>query len=329
MRLAGTINDERQAERFADYLLLLGVEASASKSAAGCEIWIRDETQVEKAKQELARFLENPLDERYAKTAPVAKKIRKRQDQEVRRAQRNLVDARRIWAQPVSQRIPGTLALILFSIAVTLFSDFGDRKTPTSQRAYFTAYELSGPNDERISFRSNDGIHPDMTWAIEQGEWWRLFTPMFLHLGLLHLLFNMMWLHRLGGLIEMRSGSAWLLVFAFASSAIANVAQAASAATFTHTSSQIGEMLGDSPFFGGMSGVNYALFGYIWMKAKYDRGSNYFIDRDTVGLMIVWFFLCLFGLIGNVANAAHGAGFAVGLAAGYASAQWQTRRRFR
>ena len=41
-------------------------------------------------------------------------------------------------------------------------------------------------------------------------------------------------------------------------------------------------------------------------------------------MMIVWFFVCLVGLVGNVANTAHGVGFAVGIAWGYISAKLTT-----
>ena len=49
------------------------------------------------------------------------------------------------------------------------------------------------------------------------GEWWRLFTSMYLHFGLLHLLFNMWALGSMGPLVERLIGSArFLLLYLFA-----------------------------------------------------------------------------------------------------------------
>src|SRR5262245_37182315 len=45
-----------------------------------------------------------------------------------------------------------------------------------------------------------------------QGEWWRMFTCMFLHIGVLHLLFNMIALWNVGGFMERWLGSTRFLV---------------------------------------------------------------------------------------------------------------------
>jgi GlpG protein len=72
------------------------------------------------------------------------------------------------------------------------------------------------------------------------------------------------------------------------------------------------------PFFGGMSGVVYGLFGYVWMKSRYDPGAGFYMHPNLVFWMLVFFIVCLAGFIPNVANAAHGFGLAVGIVLGYA-----------
>jgi GlpG protein len=71
------------------------------------------------------------------------------------------------------------------------------------------------------------------------------------------------------------------------------------------------------PSFGGMSGVNYGLMGYIWIREKFDPISGYHIEKYIVVMMMIWFFLGLTGLIGSIANVVHGLGLVVGMVWGY------------
>ncbi|MBI2336245.1 MAG: rhomboid family intramembrane serine protease [Deltaproteobacteria bacterium] len=186
---------------------------------------------------------------------------------------------------------PITIALITLSIAVSLFSQLGSKIGPVHQ-LFFSSF-----------------IQPDLpsifmqTQSLEifQGQVWRLFTPMFLHFGIIHLIFNMLWLKDLGGIIEFRMGSFYLLALVLVTSALSNIAQ----------------FLWSGPLFGGMSGVVYGLLGFLWIRGQLDPYFNIVLNRQVVIMMIAWFFLCLTGLMGNVANMAHGLGLATGMAWGY------------
>lgn len=84
------------------------------------------------------------------------------------------------------------------------------------------------------------GIHP-MTPAIDSlihwganygpkttnGEWWRMCTAMFLHIGILHLLFNMVALWNIGGFMERVLGTAGFLVLYLLSGLLGSVASVA------------------------------------------------------------------------------------------------------
>jgi membrane associated rhomboid family serine protease len=47
-----------------------------------------------------------------------------------------------------------------------------------------------------------------------KGEFWRLLTPIFIHMGALHFFFNAMWMADLGSMIESRQ-STWLMAGSF------------------------------------------------------------------------------------------------------------------
>ncbi len=69
----------------------------------------------------------------------------------------------------------------------------------------------------------------------------------------------------------------------------------------------------DVVWFGGMSGVGYALFGYLWMKGCAHPEEHLWVNYNTDVKMVVWFLLCFTGMLGPIANAAHGVGLVVGM----------------
>ncbi len=137
---------------------------------------------------------------------------------------------------------------------------------------------------------------------LRAGELWRLFTPIFVHFGALHLLFNMMWLWDLGGAIERLKRASFLALFVAGSGAASNLLQYG---------------ITRSPNFGGMSGVVYALLGYVWMQGRFHPAFGIALHRSTVAMMLAWYALCWTGLLGPIANWAHTGGLMMGVAWGF------------
>ncbi len=129
------------------------------------------------------------------------------------------------------------------------------------------------------------------------GEIWRIITPVFLHMNIMHILFNMLWFKDLGNLFEFKYGNKSLLIFMFISGVTSNLFQYIFA----------------GPHFGGMSGVLYGLLGFLWVKQSIDQDFEYALPKRDIYLMIGWFFLCLFGIFPKIANFAHAGGAFVGI----------------
>lgn len=153
-----------------------------------------------------------------------------------------------------------------------------------------------------IALLVNDPARPFFA-SVAGGEAWRLVTPMFVHFGILHLAFNMMWMWDLGRALELRRGMFFLGVFVVATGIGSNLAQYA---------------ITQSPLFGGMSGVVYALLGYFWIQGRINPAFGMALHQSTVVMMLVWYVVCWTGLVGPIANWAHTAGLLLGVAWGFA-----------
>jgi len=187
---------------------------------------------------------------------------------------------------PAPGRLPPvTVALIGLSIAVSLLSSLG------SSLAELAPFLIAGPDSQGFQ-------------SIASGQIWRLVTPIFVHFGVFHLLFNMMWLWDLGAMAERRKGHLFILAFVMLVGIVSNLAQ---------------YLMTGSPFFGGMSGVVYGLLGYVWMAGRRNPQGGFSVSQQNAILMFGWFVLCWTGLLGPIANWAHTLGLALGVVWGYAS----------
>lgn len=304
MRQIASILDKREAQRFTAYLVTSGVEAQTEPDGDGWAIWVRNENDVERAKESYESFRHNPDDRRYAGAEREAEAIRRRQIKERQEAERNVVDVRRRWQQPMAKDAPLTMTLIALSILVSLGGDFGQAKKG-----------FGGTLNQRLGFctqRSFAATKGNPLADVGKGEVWRVVTPIFMHLEWFHLIFNMLWFFQFGALIEKLRGTWRLGLLVLFVAVLSNSAQAVAPAQW-----------GGTCFFGGMSGVVYGLFGYIWMKAVFDARSGFVMPQLTVIILVGWLFLCMTPAVPRVANVAHVVGLVAGMAIGYLPRLWR------
>ncbi|PNA04077.1 MULTISPECIES: rhomboid family intramembrane serine protease [unclassified Pseudomonas] len=152
--------------------------------------------------------------------------------------------------------------------------------------------------------------------SLAAGQWWRLFTPMLIHFGILHLAMNGMWYWELGRRIESRQGSVNLIGLTLLFGLVSNYAQFA---------------WGGPSLFGGLSGVLYGLLGHCWIFQLLAPNPAYRLPRGVLAMMLVWLLVCMSGLIsmigfGEIANAAHVSGLLIGCFTGLLGGLYNRRK---
>jgi GlpG protein len=293
MRMIGTLPGEREARRFEDYLLTLDIKSMVEAEDGEWIVWIFDEDRLDTARDELARFRDNSEAKQYRAVSNTAEQIRKEAEKQEAIARKQVVNVRDKWRQPGMQQSPLTIVLIILSIVVTFQTGFGKKDNQIRH-----ALTFSDASKITSDFR------PRGDEEIRKGQLWRLVTPIFIHLSGLHLIFNMIMMYQLGRLVESRRGSLRMGLMVLVIAVVSNYLQ----------------FKLKSPYFGGMSGVLYGLFGFAWMKTLHDPESGIRLHQQTIFILMAWFFLCWsgIGMFKNVANWAHTGGLIAGLILGYA-----------
>jgi GlpG protein len=276
MRMIGHLKNEASARTFGGYLSSQDIRNMVEPDSEGWAVWIYSEDQIEKGSQALTAYLQNPSDRSFQNAADSAIASEQRQRREQAAFAKRVRTADQIWRR--SDVAPLTLFLIGASVVVTLFAGLN----PSLPNVRWLLISEGAP-----------GFLPE----VQSGQIWRLITPIFIHFGPTHLIFNMIILYDLGRLIEIAQGTRRLALLV----------------VLIGIGSNVGQYLIGGPFFGGMSGVLYGMVGYIWLRSHSDPSSGLMISPMTLGVMLVWFFLCLFGIIPGVANGTHAVGLVMGM----------------
>jgi rhomboid protease GlpG len=317
MRQIGSIRDEAQARLFSDFLVSRGVRNEIEREADGqWSVWIHDDDHIRAAESGLARFVADPNAAEFRNAAAEAAKVRQAEAEDLAAYRKRIRSRRSIFPKFGGHGVGIlTYLLILASIVVSFLA--GTALTEKAQHVEFLRHVfISDPMTPGRSFLPE----------VLKGEVWRLITPIFIHFGPLHLIFNMMWLYQLGCMIEVRQGTFRLASLVLVIGVLSDVAQywvggwikAGSVSFYFATA---------GANFGGMSGVVYGLAGYVWIRGRDDRGSGLYLDPQSVTILLIWLAVCFMGLMGHVANTAHLTGLVVGMAWGWISARLTPGKR--
>lgn len=139
--------------------------------------------------------------------------------------------------------------------------------------------------------------------AYTSQEWqlWRWFSHALLHFSVMHIAFNLLWWWQLGGDIEQKLGSGKVLQLFLVSAALSGA----------------GQYWVEGANFGGLSGVVYALVGYLWLMGYKAPQLGLGMPKPVIGFMLVWLVLGFVQPFMAIANTAHLVGLISGVVMGW------------
>jgi GlpG protein len=297
MRQIGNVISNEQASGLQGYLESMGIATHLDADGDGTRVWVKDEDRLEEARQILTQFLANPAAPEF-KTAP----NRPRRDVESktpRPSSSRTVDVRRdVWNQGMARRTPVVTVLLAVSVLVAIISNLGTDRLGMAMQSlsFFNPVHVTSPE-------WSDRMGP---WTdIRHGQVWRLLTPIFIHFGIVHVVFNMWMLVSLGTPIESKQGSRRLAILVIAAAVLGNVGQIV-------LQTSVGG-------YGGMSGVVYGLAGFMWFREIHSPGDGPPLPRESLIMLVIWLILGFAGVLDQpesntrMANWAHLFGFLGGV----------------
>jgi len=131
-------------------------------------------------------------------------------------------------------------------------------------------------------------------------QYWRLITPVFVHFTLLHLLSNLFLFWYFAKSINAYSRTVFLLLF-IASALLTNAA----------------EFIIVDEKFGGISGVNFALFGFVFIFHLLKPNDPFFISSEFSIAVFLFLILSATDWLGDYSFYSHLSGLIIGVGLGY------------
>lgn len=182
----------------------------------------------------------------------------------------------------MSFRPHATWTLILLNVAVFLMN-------PTT-----------GDIDDGDKLYAMGALRRELIW---NGEYWRFLTPMFLHIGLPHLILNNLSLYNLGPMIEQWAGTNRFLLIYFLAGFTGSVA------------CLLGHDVGSAGASGGVFGLMGGALAVLYVQYYRDWGD---VVRSPMGRQVAFWTLINFGFglsSARICNWAHFGGWLGGMAA--------------
>lgn len=257
---------------FSQFLQAHGISHRISEESGSQVIWVSNEMDAQFVSQNLQNFDFDEV-EQLSVTAP-------------------MLDPARLFRSVLAAFLhsPVTLSLILFCLIVALISELGS-VTSRVQWLFFPLVSAQNPGSMLLGL-----LNPLNAL--------RSLTPMFLHFGELHLIFNMLWLWFFGRQLEPTHRFWHFILLIVLTSLVSNASQ---------------YLYNGYNNFGGMSGVVYGLVGYTWIIHNF-MPRSYMLLNNSMFFFFVAALIVMELVAGSViASAAHLGGLLSGLLIGIGS----------
>ncbi len=195
------------------------------------------------------------------------------------------------YSKPVSRQRQTAESVPLFTMAFIVLC-------VTITAAYWIVPEDNGSPAYKLGHFAV--LDPAQIW---DGRYMALFTSFFVHLSIMHLAFNMMWLWKLGSALEMTVPAWKYLLFMLIATMVGSCC----------------ELLLSGSTGAGASGAGYAMMGLLWGGRGFHRSWEQVATKENMRLFLVWGAICIYLTVSHtlpVANGAHFGGLLFGVAIG-------------
>ncbi|MFV0443980.1 MAG: rhomboid family intramembrane serine protease [Planctomycetaceae bacterium] len=283
MRRIGQLSSEAEARRFGEYLELEGIDSRLESADGAWQVWILDEDQIAAATEELSHYQADPAAEKYRAAEQRAIAQRQAELDKALQTRRETLVKRRRRPRTAWQATPVSLLVIIACGMATAAIRFGG-DTELTGLLKISEYKVIAPWTLGLP-------------EIRSGQLWRLITPCLIHFDPLHLVGNVSWFYLLGRVIERTRKRSRFLLFLLVLGVGSNLAQ----------------YLMHGPNFGGLSGVDCGLFGFLWFKSQFRPEAGFHLPPEQTVLFAGWMLIALSGAVGPIANTAHLAGLTLGI----------------
>lgn len=295
MRLVAKFEEKDRAKLFLTYLEQEKCSGLIEHEANSYLVWIYDEDQLDLAKKLYEKFKQPEFKEEIK-----SDKIVEEQDGPIPISDDPIFLAqmqdfrKKILAKALYQHFNSKVTrffvvlcavLLMFNVVLEIRSGINQQQQPITALEQLMFYDYPIQQGKKTGWQgyysileelpeSKSKLNEPKFVAIKKGEFWRIFTPCLLHIGLIHLLFNMIWFWIFGKQIEERISRFRYLTLLILLGSFSNTVQ----------------YLFSGPNFMGFSGIICGLAGFVWMRQKIAPWEGYPIPKNTMNFLFIFIY---------------------------------------